>query len=80
MFNFLKRRAARPLRVVADPTATRADLQIRNLLDDPNLRLAMGIDLDVDLGVDLGVDVDLDFEFEFGLEFGVRTAVDFSAA
>jgi hypothetical protein len=44
MLKFLKRKSVRRLRIVADPTATRSDLQIRNLLDDPVLRRAMGLD------------------------------------
>lgn len=40
-------RAGRPSRAAAAP-ATRADLQIRNLLDDPGLRRAMGLDLPPD--------------------------------
>jgi hypothetical protein len=32
------------LRIVPSPTATREDLEIRNLLDDPNLRRVMGLD------------------------------------
>lgn len=44
MLNLFKRTSARQLRVVADPTATRADLQIRNLLDDPDLRRLLGLD------------------------------------
>ena len=44
MLRLFKRRSARSLRIAADPSATQADLQIRSLLDDPNLRLAMGLD------------------------------------
>ena len=41
---FEQLRPARKLRIVADPSATREDLQIKNLLDCPNLRRAMGLD------------------------------------
>ncbi len=44
MLRLFKRKPARSLRIVADPSATYADLQARNLLDDPDLRLAMGLD------------------------------------
>ena len=43
MLSLFKRKSARKLRIVADPTATRADLQIRNLLDDPDLRRVLGL-------------------------------------
>ena len=41
-FKWQKR--AERMQIVADPTATRADLEIRNLLDDPNLRRVMSLD------------------------------------
>jgi hypothetical protein len=47
MMKFLKRRSARRSRIVADPTATRSDLQIRDLLDDPDLRRAMGLETEL---------------------------------
>lgn len=46
-FNQFRCRPSRKLRIFADPSATREDLQIKNLLDCPNLRRAMGLD-DVD--------------------------------
>ena len=44
MLNPFKRKQAHKLRIVADPNATRADLEIRCLLDDPNLRRVLGLD------------------------------------
>ena len=44
MLNPFKRTKAHKLRIVADPHATRADLEIRNLMDFPSLRQAMGLD------------------------------------
>jgi hypothetical protein len=44
MLNLLKRMRIVKLRVVADPSMSHADLQIHSLLDDPNLRRAMGLD------------------------------------
>jgi len=43
-FDVYRRQPAPRLRIVANPAATREDLQIRNLLDDPNLRRVMGLD------------------------------------
>ena len=74
MFKFLKRRSARKLRIVADPNATRADLQIRNLLDDPGLRKAMGLNLDG------AFDLDLDFDLVFDLDFDLGRVLEPSAA
>ena len=44
MLNLLKRMRIVKLPVVADPTMGHADLQIHSLLDNPNLRRAMGLD------------------------------------
>ena len=44
MLNPFKRKQSHKLRIVANPAATRADLEIRSLLDDPNLRRALGLD------------------------------------
>ena len=54
MLSLFRRNRVRSLRVVADPSTTRADLQIRNLLDDPKLRLAMGLDSAVPEQTELG--------------------------
>ncbi len=64
MWKIFKRKSARKLSVVADPTATRADLQIRNLLDDPALRKAMGLDIDLDLEFELSFELDFDVVLE----------------
>jgi len=48
MLNLLKRKRAKALTITADPSATREDLQIRNLLDYPALRHAMGLDVEVE--------------------------------
>ena len=48
MLNLLNRQPAPMLQTIADPSATRADLQIRNLLDCPNLRRVMGRDVPTD--------------------------------
>ena len=48
MLNLLTRKPTRKLELVADPSATREDLQIRNLLDCPSLRRVMGLDADFD--------------------------------
>ncbi len=53
MLRLFKRRSARSPRIDADPSATQADLQIRNLLDDPNLRFAMGLDSEASAKADL---------------------------
>ena len=44
MLKLFKRRRTSNARAVADPNATRADLEIRKLLEDPNLRRSMGLD------------------------------------
>ena len=49
MLNLLKRKPTRKLELVANPSATREDLQIRSLLDCPRLRRAMGLDADFDI-------------------------------
>jgi hypothetical protein len=49
MLNRLKRMRIVRLRVVADPTMSHADLQIHSLLDNPDLRRAMGLDGDPEL-------------------------------
>jgi hypothetical protein len=49
MLNLLKHKPTRKLELVANPSATREDLQIRNLLDCPSLRSAMGLDADFDI-------------------------------
>ncbi len=47
MLNLLKRRkGAQHMQIAADPTATRDDLVIRDLMDFPSLRRAMGPDHD----------------------------------
>jgi hypothetical protein len=49
MLKLLKHKPTRKLELVADPSATREDLQIRSLLDYPSLRRAMGLDPDFDI-------------------------------
>lgn len=46
MLNLLKRKSAKTITITPDPSATRDDLQIRDLLDNPCLRRAMGLDDD----------------------------------
>jgi hypothetical protein len=52
MLNLLKWMRIADLRVVARPSAPQVDLQIRSLLDDPNLRRAMGLDGEPELTAD----------------------------
>ena len=47
MLNLLKRgKGAQRMQIAADPTGTRDDLAIRDLMDFPSLRQAMGLPLD----------------------------------
>lgn len=46
MLNLFKRKQAHELRIVGDTDATRADLEIHNLMDFPSLRQAMVLDQD----------------------------------
>jgi len=49
MLNPFKRNQAHKPEIDAGPLTTRQDLQIRNLLDCPNLRHALGLDVDSEL-------------------------------